>query len=501
MSFASLNYEYKRNNLDALVEQYYEEVANLEYEYQQKNQIEGVFGREYMMHLLKGNRTSFETSKCYQLLDEREEVNIYINKLFSQLPKAMRDRDIRQFSNVFAAFDGYQSYSIAAKPGALDVNVQMNFDEGISGGMLEITAGRTLNKEYLKYIPTEGMAMYMMSLNPKAYYEWIKKSLSSVIGGKYISSESGKDIVDLIEMLIDEESIANLVSGDVLFSFNGMKVDVIEYKKTSYDDNYERVERTVNEEVEYPEFTAIIGVKNDKFFQKIIDIVKRENLVKDEGAYLFIPGNRELRSGLGIRLENDKLIISNDFTLFEKLKNNELYTPRSIEENLSFYGDVKLGKIFDYFLKDVYRYEEYTFFSSMQKTFKNIEFKSSAVEQGIGITGRIAFIDQKKNAYTSLMNMVNNLYLVNELERKQGRFEFYSKRLNIQIARYEALPSDRKISMMDERVRNAKAALKSKEAKEEYYILNKFEREIRRYIEEDDAGEWDVEEAVEEEAE
>lgn len=467
ISFAVFNDKYEDDQIDYLMEIYHEEVKRYEYEHQQKEVIENIFGRNYAYGLLTNKYTSFDKSECYKMLNEKEEINVYVNKLYSQLGKAIKDRDVKQFSNLFSMFDSYQTYSFAMDNGQLNVNISMDFPVDTKESIQAIVAGRSLNEDFLKFIPKDRMGVYMMSMNPRAYYDWMKKSIANALGGSYIQSESVADIIDLIETIIDEESISNIVSGDVLFSFNGIEKSISEYTYSDFDENFEQIEKTRNQEVEFPELTLIIGVKNERFFQKILDILKRENLVKQEEGYLFVPSNREFPTGFGIRLENDKLIISNDMELFERIYKKNWYATNPIEKNLSFYGELKLDEVFKKALEEVESYTDYTFLSTMSKTFSGIQIKSVQHEKGIGASGSLNFVDTKKNAYISIVEMLNELYMLNETDRKEGKFNFYATRLNKLILEYEALPSDKKSTEGDEVLKNCKELLKSKEAKEE----------------------------------
>jgi hypothetical protein len=482
MNFSSLNRSYRRENMDYLMEVYYEDIKDFEYEYQQENAIEGIIARNRSLEILMNKPASFTTSDCYKLIDKKEEINIWINKLYSQLGKITNDRDFRRFSNVFSTFDAHQLITLSMDKGAVSLDYRMNFDNDIQKQMANITEGRSLNKEFLKYIPKDRFGVYQMSINPKAYYDWLKESLASSLGGNYISDQSVRDIVDLIETLIDEEAISNLVSGDVLFSFNKVQKGTREYITSKYNENFELEEKVQTREVEYPEFTVLLGVKNKKFFQKILDIMKRENLLKEEMGYFFIPGNRDFPVGFGVRLEDDKLIISNDFELFKRIEKKNLYTPNTVESDLSYYGELRISALFETLLKDVNNYSEYTFMAALRDNFEILEMKSQKVNNGMGIKGSLKMVDQKKNAYVSIIDMINNLYQLNEIDRNKGKYDFYSTRLKELIKEYEVLPSDRKSMSGDEAIKRAKAALQSKEAKEEPYLL-------RRLF-------WDLEDAI-----
>lgn len=482
-AFCSMNRDYGRENQDYLLEVYYDDIKEYEYEYQQRNAIEGIFGRERMLKLIKNNPNPFEQSTCFKMIDEREEINVWINKLYSKLGGAINDRDIKQFSKLFSSFDAYQTFQISADPGAVNAKIKMNFDQDINSEIDKMTEGRKLRADFLNYIPNDYLGMYMMSINPKAYYDWLKKSLVNAIGGNYIKEESLNDAVELIETLIDEEAIANILSGDLLFAYNGMEKVEKEYQVTTYDEDFKRIETTKTREIEFPEFTMVIGVNNKKFFQKIIDIIERENIAKQQNGYFILPGQREFPTGFGIKLQNDKLIISNDFELFDRIEKKDMYQTNLTNLDRSFYANLKLNVIFDEMLKNTRNYTDYTMASLMKKYVSSIQMYSYDVDNGMGVKGQIEFVDKKKNSYTSIVNMLNEFYLQNELKRDEGKFEFYSKGLKEMMAKYESLPADKKTLDGDKLYKQAEELLKSKKAKEEPYMLRKATWELEEVME------------------
>ncbi len=469
--FADLNRQYRRENLEYLMEVYYEEIRDYEYEYQQRDAIEGLMAIERTLGLLKNNPKPFSKTDCFKLFDKTNEVTFWMNKLYSQLAKTIDDREFRQFSNVFSTFEGYQAADFSMDKGALNMEMKMNFEKDIQDDILEITQGRTLKKDFLKYIPKDRMAIYFMSINPKAYYNWIKKSMVHSFGGNMISDASLNDMVEIIETLIDEDAISKLVSGDVLMSFNGIESRITEYKSSRYNEDFEMEDVIRKEETEYAEFTIVIGLNNYKFFEKIQNIMKRENLLSEKDGYLMIPPNRDLKSGMGIHMNEERMILSTDFDMLANLKEGKFYEGHNLDVNSNFYVDARIQTFFNQLAEESNRYSEYTFYDFMRSTFDRLVIMSNPNDKQLSASGKLEMIDKKQNVYITFMNAINNLYVKNELKRNENRYQFYSDRINKLIKKYEALSADKKSMKGDEVVKAAKEALKSKEAKGEPYML------------------------------
>lgn len=483
-SFADLNRDYRNKKKFYLMEKYFDQIKeHMEQEYKQFNIIEGILGRERMFDILNSRTKSFSKSDCYEILDEKGEINIWMNHFYAELGNVISDRDFKQFSKVFSAFDSYQGFGIAMEKSVMEFQVRSSAHTNGTSSLSDLTKGRSLNQDLLKYIPEDRVGLYMFSLNPKAYYDWLKSSLiSSMDIQKYVQEESVQNLIDLIEILIDEEAISNLISGDVLCAFNGIESKEISYKTYDYDADFNRIEKLEKTVKDYPEFTIILGVQNHDFFQKIMSILKRENLLVEENDYLLIPANSELPIGMALKLEQDKLILTNDFEMLNKSANGEFYKPVKLKEDLTFYGDFKIQELVKGMASETNDYTDHVLYSLIGSTFKEIRMESVKLDHGIGMKGELHFENKKQNAYISLMKLFNEVYLKMERDRKQEKYQFYSMRIKQMIQIYEDLPADKKTNSGDELVKNAKLALKDPAYKEKSY-------ELRSII-------WDLEDAI-----
>lgn len=481
--FAEMNRSYRRNNLDYLMEKYDDDVRGYEYEYEHRKAIEAIIARDRSMSLISNNSNPFNTSECYKLFDKTNEVTFWMNDLYKELARTIDDREFRRFSNVFSTFDGHMVGDFAMEKGSIDMEVRLSFDQDIQEDIKSITAGRKLNKEYLKYVPADRTALYFMSINPRAYYDWLKRSLAKTLGRQVISDQTVQDVVDLIETLIDEDAISKLISGDVLMSFNGLETIISEYKTSRYNENYEMVDEVRKQELNYPEFTIIIGVNNRKFFEKIQNILKRENILTERNGYLFVPPYDIFRAGLGVYLGEDKMILSTDFGMLDNIESGKLYEDHALDAKTNFYAELRIKDFFQKLADESNNYTEFNFFNFMSSTFDRIEIMADPNEKKLSAKGNLYMVDQKKNAYFSLMNGFNALFLKMEKNRTEGKYEFYSDRIEKLIKKYENLPADRKSEKGDSMIKVANEILKNKKGKEEPFILREIIWSLEELIE------------------
>ncbi|MCB0478707.1 MAG: hypothetical protein KDC84_11110, partial [Crocinitomicaceae bacterium] len=436
--FAEINRNYRRNNIDYLLEVYYEELRQYEYEYEQKDAIQGILARERMLELLMNKGNSFKTSKSYQLKDETHEITVWMNLLFSKL-QTINELGFRGLGGVMSILDSYSVYDVSMEKGAINMDMQMDFSPEIKSEMMALVKNRKLNPELFKYLPKERLMTYALSNDPGAYYQWMKKYIAEAIGRRYFSNGTMNDIVDLIGTILDEKAISTLMTGDVVASWNKMEVIEYEYKSNRYNDNFEMEEYVKKRKVEFPQFTVVTGIQNMDFFQKILNILKRENLVKEENDYLLIPAGREIPSGLGIYLKNNVLIISNDFQMLNGLKENKDYGKEEMDTETSFYAHLNIRKLFDFLAEETTNFYEYNGFDFVRKTFDELEIRSiTSQKDHFQVSTSLKMVDSKSNAYVSAMNGLNDMYVKSEVNKDKGKYEFYSAKLNAMIKKYEA---------------------------------------------------------------
>ena len=480
--FADLNRPYRRENQEYLLEKYYEEVREYESDYSQLRKIASIFARDRMFNLLNSNSTPFSSSICYKMITEGEEVNVWLNKLYSKLGHVFSRREFGPLVNLFDLFDANQVYTIATDPGKVELQSKIQFDQGENNELIQLRKGRKLRADFIQMVPEDYIGMYTLSYNTKPLYSWLKKivfnTANNAIGGKFVKSETIQDVIDLLETLIDEDEIANLFSGDALFSLNSIEKHTKEFKAFHYTDDFERVDVLKKRTIDFPEVTLVIGVKNIRFFEKIISILDRENIVQKEGDFYTIPPSREFPTGIGIQLSNEKLILSNDFKLFELLAENKGYKTKIQNLNLSIYGHLNMDLLFGQIAQSTNNYYDYVIANTTKKYLKDIKLTSVEVENGLGIQGILSFNDQKQNAYISIIEMMDDLYQHNTGSRNEGRYKFYSEKLNKLLDKYEKLPAEERSETGDRFFVESKKLLGSKEAKESPYELKRMIRKM-----------------------
>ncbi|MEZ4936063.1 MAG: hypothetical protein R2799_00555 [Crocinitomicaceae bacterium] len=472
LTWAEMQKEFSDEKMDYFMEIYYEELRKYEYEYQQEDAIQGFLARERMVELLTNKGRSFDSTNCFQIFDETHEINVWFNQFFSQMSNFIYDREVLQLSRLFSILDAQAGFDFSMLKGKAEMEMRIEFSDEMGNEIQKMFQDRKLNQDFFKYIPEDRLFVQAMSINSGVYYHWVKRVFTESLGGTYLSKETMQDIMDLVSILLDEEAITNLVSGDFLFALNKIEKVEFEYKSNRYNDNFEMEEYTRTRTVEFPEFTMVLGIDNMRFFEKILSILIRENLVKEENGYFILPAGREFPSGVGIWIKEDRMIISNDFKMLNNLKLNTYYNSKETMAIKSVYSELHIHHLFDYLAQETTNYYDFVGFSFLKNTFKDLNFElSTDVNNKVRGHAQLEMMDTKTNAYVSLMNGLNEMFVKMELEKDKGKYEFYSSRLEALIKVYESIPEEKKSEEGDKLVQIVKEAIHSKESKDDPYIL------------------------------
>jgi hypothetical protein len=147
-----------------------------------------------------------------------------------------------------------------------------------------------LDKRFFKYFDQNKALAYMsMSVDTKAALDAYPRIATSLYGGALPGFQEEMNIgADLISLLLDEEAISNLVTGDMLFVLNDLGEKEVTYTTYEYDEDYNSTEVTKTKMEIHPDFTIMIGSENSALINRFANIgVKHHVMDKTAGYYKF----------------------------------------------------------------------------------------------------------------------------------------------------------------------------------------------------------------------
>ncbi|WP_299617696.1 hypothetical protein [uncultured Tenacibaculum sp.] len=113
-------------------------------------------------------------------------------------------------------------------------------------------------------------------------------------------------ITDLFSLVLDEEAIGELITGNGLFVLNDFSKQKVKFVKYEYDEDYNRKEVESYKDEMVPDFTIMIGSKKEKLLSKILDLgVKHGLLTSNKGLYEFKDKKSELPFKLHIVVKDN----------------------------------------------------------------------------------------------------------------------------------------------------------------------------------------------------
>jgi len=144
-----------------------------------------------------------------------------------------------------------------------------------------------LDKSFYKYFDQNQVLAYMsMSVNGQAALEESPNIYAAIVNGMVPQFGEEADLgADFLSILLDEEAIAELFTGDVLFILSDLGEKEIEYTTYEYDDDWNSTEVTKTKKQVLPEFTMMFGSENSNFTNKLLNIGKKYKVINRKQFY------------------------------------------------------------------------------------------------------------------------------------------------------------------------------------------------------------------------
>ncbi|HMI79276.1 MAG TPA: DUF4836 family protein, partial [Ferruginibacter sp.] len=199
------------------------------------------------------------------------------------------------------------------------------------------------NTELVKYVNPGNIGYFSMSINTEAmasyYYSLMRKYMSSSFYMKDYADVI--DIyIDLLEIIIDEKSIADLMPGNYMFVMHDMKPQIVDYTGYEYDEEYNRKEVKKTKKEISPDFTFAMETKKEGFMEKLAHLPVKYadkagfNYKQKDGYYelAFDTGQFPIKS-LYFMVKNGKAIVTTSKEVINMTINNTAYATDAETKN------------------------------------------------------------------------------------------------------------------------------------------------------------------------
>lgn len=188
------------------------------------------------------------------------------------------------------------------------------------------------NASLTKYINADNIGYLSMSINTEAtakyYYAIMKNYLQkSSIVGEY--GDLVDIYIDLMEITIDENAIAKLMTGNALMVMHDLKPKTVEYTDYEYDADFNKTEIKKTKEELSPDFTIIVETKMESFMQKLANLPVKyaekggyNYTNKGEYYHLSFGEKKKLITDMYFMVKDNKAIITTSLNVINHTINN-----------------------------------------------------------------------------------------------------------------------------------------------------------------------------------
>tara|TARA_R110002050_G_scaffold16719_1_gene50486 strand:+ start:136407 stop:138323 length:1917 start_codon:yes stop_codon:yes gene_type:complete len=170
-----------------------------------------------------------------------------------------------------------------------------------------------MNSNFFKYFNEDQVLGYFaINMSTEGILKTYPKMMETMFAG--VEKEHFEDIIPiatrLFSVLLDEEAIAKIIRGDMLFVMNGIQNREVTYTTYEYDENYESTEVTKTKNETMPNFLFMVTSEEKEIFDRLMRIGIKEGVINVEnGIYqVKIP---DVPFSLNMIFKDNALLIGN----------------------------------------------------------------------------------------------------------------------------------------------------------------------------------------------
>lgn len=281
--------------------------------------------------------------KAFEILNNRPSNSIALNSKFQRGKKknASASLWVRNYgimmSNFISSFGSKMyrsmSYFMPQKNnniyGIDEVTANLFFDKNNASVLLDMTVNSDMKKSFKKiynkrmdndlikgFDHNNVLAFWSVSMSTKELLIQYPELMNKMYGGILPKFKEEIDIAgNVLSLIIDEDAIGRLVTGDALFVLNDFAKKEVEYTTYKYDEDYKKKEIIKTKETVVPDFTLMIGSKEEKLLNKVLRLGQKYKVLdKVNNIYEFDLKGQKLPFGLFAVVKNEVLYITTSKT-------------------------------------------------------------------------------------------------------------------------------------------------------------------------------------------
>ncbi len=263
--------------------------------YEIKNRVAGTWVANYAKQLFNYNGASIVSNQSYlKSKDSKASATLWINNyggmmndmMNSSFYSAMGSSMNMNNDNNRLGF-GSMVAQLYFEEDKVRMTSEMEVNDKWQKAFKKMYASK-LDKSFFKYFNENDVLSYAsFAINTEAVLDEYPRLMSEIYGGMLPEyNEETSVAADLFSLILDEEAVGELITGDMLFVLNDVIEKDITYTTYEYDDDYNETEVKKTKKEASPDFTIMIGSENEKLLFRLIRLgVKHEAFETKKNYY------------------------------------------------------------------------------------------------------------------------------------------------------------------------------------------------------------------------
>lgn len=377
---------------------------NLEFFLQDKGANSLTFNSEFNKIVKKNPDAAF-------IMDYGLFTGLYANAMgLSQLPSSYG----AVMANIMSIYSGMKIYAtINQNKDDVEVKMDVKYSEAMAKIYQDIKK-KNISSKFLPYIDKNAMGYLAFAADiegiSKGVGNFLKESLPAIPQyGDYAVSA-----MDLIDIVVDEKRLYNILSGDAVVVFNGMKPMTVVRSTYDFDADFNKSEKTDTSTQVKPDVLIMVGVGCKEDVDKIFAILTKSQLLKQVGNYFTLVKN-DVDFPVYFKIENDILFITNNAGYIPKpviypsnLRMGKEHSKLFKKNNAVLFAD--MSNIFKYLSQEgPSGYQK--IFDEALKNFSNVTFSASMNKKNSSSSYIFKLKESKENSMVDILRFINFIYL------------------------------------------------------------------------------------------
>ncbi|GEM_PF-3114453 len=389
--------------------------------YEIKNRVAGSWAANYAKQLFNYNGVSIASNQGYlKSKDNNASATLWI-KSYGELMGGFMSSSLGMLvgSGLNMNYSNYGIGSVTAhlyfEKETARITSKMEVNDRWEKALKKMYSSK-IDPSFFKYINENEMLGYTsISIDTEAFLEEYPKLMSEIYGGMLPDyREESILAAELFTLILDEEAIGELITGDMLFVLNDIVDKDVTYTTYEYDDDYNEKEVVKTKKESSPDFTIIVGSENEKLLLRLIRLGVKHEAFEHKSSYYKINLPSKTPFDLYAVIKDEKVFLTTSEKRITNIINNRTVSQvgnhKKIMKNNTSVIYMDLNKLMDKIPESELSEDEEQFVAYAKDNLRNAYFKTGKMK-GKTISSEL-ILETAKNRKNSLKVLLDFLEFV-----------------------------------------------------------------------------------------